>query len=208
MKKIAVFISSNGANLTCILDACADRVVDGVVDLVVTCQDDTFELKLADDAGIENIHYDRARYDSVQVFYDDLTTQLEARGIDHILLFEYDFEVPQSFIEKFYLKIMAIHPSLNPAHIHDADAGLLAAKDIKEAQGTEAGTTAYFLHPTDEVEHVIAQEKVAVFQGDNVFAIYQRVRKAQHYMAPRVLSKWISGHYKIAEDGTVVDSLA
>lgn len=176
-----------------------------MVDIVVTSQDDSYELKLADDAGIEHLHFDRERFDSADAFYHDLVERMHARSIDYILMFEYGFYIPEFFIEAFYPKILAIHPSLTPTYIYDEDAGVKAARDIVEANGDVAGVTAYLLKPGGPGGHVLQQEKVAVFDSDNPFAIYQRVRKAEYCMTPIILKKWVSGAYQLQDDGHVVD---
>lgn len=202
--KIAVFMTRNGADLQCIIDACADYKIDGAVDFVASTTNDTVGLKRAKDAGINHLHYDPEKFANVEEFYRACGHRIEKSGIKWIFLIEYPIGLPDFFIEWFQPFILGVHPSLDMDMVDLEDVGPLSA-DAALAEGKkETGLTIYQLkHTSSGTLHRLADERVPIFDDDNRWSVYNRVKKAEHYMIPRVLGKCLAGKYSINENGII-----
>lgn len=192
-------LSDNGADLQCIIDAAADHVFRGRVDFVVGSTSRDFVLKRAADAGIEHVSFDPEHYADREEFYGLLRDRLNALGIECILLVEFGHLLPDFFVQAFYPNIISVHPSLDSRHIGEFDAGTACAQDVIDDNARVTGCHAHLVQ-TGPVQPgpTICEERVPVFEGDSIRRIRSRVKKAEHYMIPHLLTAW-------CEDRIVVD---
>ena len=189
LKKMAVFISRNGADLQCIIDACADHQISGSVDFVVSSSRDAIGLKRASNAGISSIFFDQAKYDSKDLFYQEIGKRLRSREIDWILLIEYGDLLPDWLIDEFSGQIVCCHPSLVPEFFGKEEAGLMMADRVRAEGGLVTGCTIFEVRSGQEdFGKIIAQDSVPVFDSDSVGHLYNRVKKLEHYLLPRTIS--------------------
>ncbi|MDY3051718.1 MAG: formyltransferase family protein [Ndongobacter sp.] len=186
MKKIAVFLSENGAELQCAIDACADHVVRGTVDFVVYLRSDGSGLKRA----VESDSYSEAQAVSGapdrEKFFHQLQEEMQERGIDWIVMLEAGEELPAFFVEAFYPRIIRLAPSSHEVPI--GAAGAMSVRQVLDQGIAQVGCTAYLVAPAGHPLVVIETEHVPVFPDDTIFRLLQRVRKAGRYLLPRVLS--------------------
>ncbi len=204
MEKIAVFMTKSGADLQCIIDACADYKIKGVIDFVASSTNDTVGLKRAKDAGINHLHYDPERFFNTDEFYQACRDRIEKRGIKWIFLIEYPVGLPDFFIDWFEPYILGVHPSLDTDMMDTEDVGLMSAEAAIENGKKETGLLIYQLkHSSRGTVHPIAVEKVPIFDDDSKWSVYNRIKKAEHYSIPLVLGKCLAGNYKNDEEGII-----
>ncbi len=189
MKRIAVFLSKNGADLQCIIDACADHIVRGSVDLVVSSSEDNLGLRRARDSGIEAIYYDPNRFHNPEEFYVKCCDRIRTKGIDWIFLLEYDNPIPGFMIREFYPRILASTPSLETEFVGVPDAGIRSAKKALEEKAKETGSMIFVVQTgPDQMGRLLSVERVPIFESDNAWKLYHRVKKTEHYAIPKILA--------------------
>ena len=204
MEKIAVFMTRNGADLQCIIDACADYKIKGAVDFVASSTNDTVGLKRAKDAGINHLHYDPDKFDNTDEFYRACGDRIEKRGIKWIFLIEYPVGIPDFFIEWFQPHILGVHPSLNTDMMDLEDVGLMSAEAAIKSGAHETGLFIYQLKNSSKgTVHPLSIEKVPIFDDDSKWSVYNRVKKAEHYSIPIVLGKCLAGSYVTDDEGII-----
>lgn len=205
MHRIAVFISKNGADLQCVIDACADYYVKGNVEFVVSSSEDALGLKRAQDAGITTLFFDPQLHKDRESFYRQAAEHLKRLDIDWIFLVEYGEFLPGFFVDEFFPKILGAYPSLDPQFLGSVDPGFRSAEHALEEGLEETGAHVYVVNRgSDPFGLSIAVEKVPVFpETDTAWTIYNRVKKAEHHIIPAVLAKFTSGEYVMLPDGQV-----
>lgn len=192
-KRIAAFISRNGADLQCLIDACADYQINGSVDFVMSFDQDAVGLKRAVTAGIPNIAYDEKLFHSVDAFYGAVKEILHYRNIDWILLIEYQQEIPDWFYREFEGRIISCEPSLEPIKRGEVSSGIeLAEKSIYNKDKYFGCTIVRRASLGEYHSGILAQEKVPIFGTDQPLHLYNRIRKAEHYIIPKVFSELCS----------------
>ncbi len=188
-RRIAAFISRNGADLQCLIDACADYQIKGSVDFVMSDDQDAIGLKRADNAGIPNMSYDADRFESIDAFYATVKEELHLRHIDWILLIEYQQTIPDWFYREFEGKIISCDPSPVPLQRGDLSSGIeLAEKSIYNGDKYFGCTIVRRSSFDDANNEILAQEIVPIFSTDQPLHLYNRIRKAEHYIIPKVFS--------------------
>lgn len=188
-RRIAAFISRNGADLQCLIDACADYQINGSVDFVMSADQDAIGLKRADNAGIPNMSYDADRFESIDAFYATVKEELHLRNIDWILLIEYQQTIPDWFYREFEGKIISCDPSPVPLQRGDLSSGIeLAEKSIYNGDKYFGCTIVRRSSFGDANNEVLDQEIVPIFSTDQPLHLYNRIRKAEHYIIPKVFS--------------------
>jgi phosphoribosylglycinamide formyltransferase 1 len=87
-----------------------------------------------------------------------------------------------AFLACFPKRVVNIHPSLLPAF-----PGTRPIEDALEAKATETGVTVHFVDEGVDSGPIIAQERLAIFPGDTVETLHERIHVVEHRLFPRVL---------------------
>lgn len=192
LKKIGVFISEEGADVQCIIDACADYKIRATVDYVVSSTDTALGLNSASYAGIPTYYWDPEHYNNKDEFYGAVSQSFHEKGIDVLVLIEYADLIPQWFINQFLGRIICSHPSLLPDYIGQEMAGYKSAVKAVENGEKESGCTVFRVDTYGKsFDHILAIEKVPIFETDSPSQVYGRVKKVEHYCLPRVVRAFV-----------------
>ncbi|HMB65083.1 MAG TPA: formyltransferase family protein, partial [Eudoraea sp.] len=71
----------------------------------------------AEKSGIETLRLLRKDYESVEVYQQVISEQLQMRKIDYIFLLSYKYIIRQGLLAAFPNRIINIHPSLFPSFL-------------------------------------------------------------------------------------------
>ena len=107
--KVIVFISGNGSNLQNIINNINSDFLKMDIVAVVSNNSEAKGLARAETAGIKTIVIDTSNK-----YIDQLLTLENTYNIDLILLSGFMKILPKDFTDKFYGKIINLHPSLLP----------------------------------------------------------------------------------------------
>ena len=107
--KVIIFISGNGSNLQNIINNIDNGFLKMDITAVVSNNPNAKGLVRAEEAGIETMIIDTSNK-----YIDELLTLINTYNIDLILLSGFMKILPKDFTDKFYGKIMNLHPSLLP----------------------------------------------------------------------------------------------
>lgn len=113
---------------------------------------------------------------------------LAERGIDYIFLAGFMRVLSPSFVDKWEMKILNIHPSLLPAF-----AGSKAVKEAFEYGVKITGCTVHFVSAGVDSGKIIAQMPVEVLSEDTVETLHGRIKQAEKELYPSVLERLING---------------
>lgn len=97
--------------------------------------------------------------------------------------------------EDYEGRVLNIHPSLLPAH-----RGEFAVRDALAAGVSETGSTVHIAtRVLDDHRYILRQVRVAVRPDDDVDALWERIKKQERTLYPRVLQDILLGDIDLAE---------
>jgi phosphoribosylglycinamide formyltransferase 1 len=185
--RIAVLVSGSGSNLQALLDA---DDLGGDIVLVASDKPDARGLDRGRDAGIPVAavpladHADRAAWETA------LIDVVAASEPDLVVLAGFMKILSGRFVGRW--PTVNVHPSLLPAF-----AGAHAPEDALAWGVKVSGVTVHYVD--EQVDHgpIIAQEAVAVAEGDTVEALHARIQAVEHRLLPAAVTAICEGRVTI-----------
>jgi phosphoribosylglycinamide formyltransferase-1 len=151
MVNIAVFISGSGTNLQAIIDACQNNQICGNIKLVISNRKNAYGLERAKKANIK----------ALCLKEEDLIIQeLEKENIDLIVLAGYLAIVSDKLINKYYNKIINIHPSLIPSFCGPGYYGIHVHNEAYKRGVKVSGATVHFVSNEVDGGPIILQRSI------------------------------------------------
>ena len=195
---IGVLISGKGTNLDAILRRCADGSVDAEVRTVISNRSNAEGLGLGRRAAIPTYVFARGEYPDREAQQTAMADCLESRGVQLVALAGFDQILVPSFVARFPLRMINLHPSLLPAFA----GGMHAVRDALEAGVKITGCTVHLV--TDDLDGgpIITQEAVPVAEDDDEESLLARVHEAEHRILPAAIQLFAEGRLRI-EGGKV-----
>ncbi|NCH32866.1 phosphoribosylglycinamide formyltransferase [Cronobacter sakazakii] len=200
MKRIVVLISGSGSNLQAIIDACAQKKINGVISAVFSNKADAFGLERAREADIPAHALSAADFASREAFDRELMQEIDAYAPDLVVLAGYMRILSPAFVAHYEGRLLNIHPSLLPKY-----PGLHTHRQALANGDDEHGTSVHFV--TDELDGgpVILQARVPVFPGDSEEDVTARVQAQEHAIYPLVVSWFVEDRLAMREGRAWLD---
>ena len=117
-----------------------------------------------------------------------ITKQLDGADIDLIVLSGYMRLLSPNFVEKYFPRIINIHPSLLPAF-----PGKDAHTDVLASGVRVSGCTVHVVDAGMDTGPILAQRRVPVFSTDTRSLLAKRVQLEEHRLYPEVIDSICSG---------------
>ncbi len=189
--RIAVLVSGGGTNLQALINAQeSGELRDGEIALVVSNVAGAYALERARMAEIETLTLIRRELGGRVGFEAKLQEELEAHGIDLIILAGFMSILSGEFTAKWPNRIINVHPALIPSfcgkgfyglHVHEA----ALAYGVKVT-----GATVHFVNEVPDGGKIIAQKAVEVEDGDTPEILQKRVmEQAEWVILPRAAQR-------------------
>jgi phosphoribosylglycinamide formyltransferase-1 len=173
---IGVLVSGNGTNLQALLDAGLPVVA------VASNRRDAPALARAQSLATESFELanfaDRGERDTAMAVW------LERQGVRIVVLAGYMHLLTIEFLERFPNAVVNVHPSLLPEF-----PGAHAVEDQIAAGVAEAGATVHLVDEGLDSGPILAQERVAVRDGDTPETLHARIKEIEHRLLPRVVGE-------------------
>jgi phosphoribosylglycinamide formyltransferase-1 len=132
---------------------------------------------------------DRAAFDTaLQIILDEHRIALICLG-GFMRLFTAEFT------QRWYGRMLNIHPSLLPAF-----PGLDPHGQALRAGAKMSGATVHFVIPETDAGPIVMQESVPVYPDDTPDTLAARVLQVEHRIYPRALRELAEGRIKAAQD--------
>jgi phosphoribosylglycinamide formyltransferase-1 len=167
MKRLVILASGSGTLAQAIFDAQTSGKFSAEIVAVISDQKDAAVLQRAERAKIETFTIpmlkDRREWDR------ELETLIAALRPDLVISAGFMRILSQRITERF--RIINSHPALLPAF-----PGAHAVRDALAAGATETGTTIHWVDAGVDTGPIIAQEKVAIVQGDTEESLHERIK--------------------------------
>ncbi|WP_420842126.1 phosphoribosylglycinamide formyltransferase [Halorhodospira abdelmalekii] len=195
---MAVLISGSGSNLQALLDD--RRHCDGEVVAVLSNRAEAYGLQRAAAAGVAQRVVDHRKYAERADFDAALVAELEAVGVDLVVLAGFMRILTPEFVTRFTGRLLNIHPSLLPDF-----RGLHTHERALAAGVCEHGCTVHFVIPELDAGPGIVQGVVPVEPGESVDSLQQRVHAQEHRVYPLAVRWFCSGRLQWTDEGPRLD---
>ena len=184
MKKIAVMISGSGSNLEAIVKACHEKNIYGEIVYVISNNPDAYGIERAKKYNIPVKIIDHKSYANRDDFDDALKEFLDNLEIDLIILAGFMRILGKNITEKFYGKMINLHPSLLPLY-----PGLNTHTQALNNKDEYHGISIHFVSAELDAGPLIAQGKVSVKADDDLEKLVSKIHKVEHDLLPKVINE-------------------
>ena len=184
MKKIAVMISGSGSNLEAIVKACHEKNIYGEIVYVISNNPDAYGIERAKKYNIPVKIIDHKSYTDRDDFDDALKEFLDNLEIDFIILAGFMRVLGKNITEKFYGKMINLHPSLLPLY-----PGLNTHTQALNNKDDYHGISIHFVSAELDAGPLIAQGKIPVKADDDLEKLVSKIHKVEHDLLPKVINE-------------------
>ena len=192
MVNIAVFISGSGTNLQAIIDACQNNQISGKIKLVISNRKNAYGLERAKKANIK----------AICLKDEDLIVQeLEKENIDLIVLAGYLAIVSDKLINKYYNKIINIHPSLIPSFCGPGYYGIHVHNEAYKRGVKVSGATVHFVSNEVDGGPIILQRSIDISDCNSPEEIQEKILiNIEHKLLVEAVSLYCENKIKVENE--------
>jgi len=191
MLKIAVFASGGGTNFQSLIDTCADGSIKARIEAAISNNSRAFALERARKAGITTYHISSVVFSDRDDYLGAILEVLADHKIDLIILAGYMKLLPSEVVEKYYGRIINIHPALLPKYGGKGMYGLNVHNAVLKAGDKYSGATVHLVDEKYDHGPILIQRRVQVEPDDSPETLAARVLKIEHQILPRAVSLFI-----------------
>lgn len=191
---LAVLASGQGSNFVALARASLEGRLGGRVVLLVSDREDAPALARAAELGIAARHLDpgprRTRLTpEAETRY---VAELRQAGVEVVLLAGFLRVLHETFLSAFGGSVLNVHPSLLPA-FPGLDAPVQAL-----AHGVKlTGCTVHLVDRVLDGGAILAQEAVAVHDGDDERALTARIQAVEHRLYPETVRRFLTMPHRV-----------
>jgi phosphoribosylglycinamide formyltransferase-1 len=200
-RRVAILISGRGSNMAALIEAARVEDFPAEIALVISNRADAGGLEKARASGVAALAIeskpfggDRAAFEAV------LQSALDQHGIDLICLAGFMRLFTAGFVQRWYGRMLNIHPSLLPLF-----PGLDPQGQALRAGVKISGATVHFVIPETDAGPILMQGAVAVRDDDTADTLAARILAIEHRIYPDAL-RLVAGN-KIRLEGGVCKTL-
>ena len=173
--RIGVLVSGTGSNLRAIVEA---GLPVGVVVADRPCP-------AAEIAGAAGVPFEVVLRGSDRTdFTNRVVAVLQRHDVDLVAMAGFMTILALPIFDAFPGLVVNTHPSLLPAF-----RGAHAVAEALQAGVKVTGCTIHVATPAVDAGPILAQEAVAVLEGDTVGSLHERIKEVEHRLYPKVLSE-------------------
>ena len=209
-RRVAILISGRGSNMAALIEAAKAKDFPAEIAVVIANRADAVGLDRAKASGVATelieskpFGKDRAAFETA------LEQKLKQLRIELICLGGFMRLFTAEFVQRWYGRMLNIHPSLLPSF-----PGLDPHGQALKAGVKISGATVHFVIPETDAGPIVMQGAVPVRDDDTAEALSERILTIEHRIYPEALRLLASGRLrlegdlcKIEENGSSGDSL-
>jgi phosphoribosylglycinamide formyltransferase-1 len=192
-RRVAILISGRGSNMAALIEAATAVDFPAEIVLVISNRADAGGLQRAAASGVATLTIeskpfggDRAAFEAV------LQSALDRHSIDLICLGGFMRLFTAEFVQRWYGKMLNIHPSLLPSF-----PGLDPQGQALRAGVKISGATVHFVIPETDAGPILMQGAVAVRDDDTPATLAMRILAIEHRIYPDALRLVASGRIRL-----------
>mgnify|MGYP001587054524 CR=1 FL=1 len=193
---LSVLISGSGRTLKNIIDKIEDGYLNAAIKLVISSNPKATGLQWAEKYGIQTSIINRADFKNTDEFSHAITGQVDKFSIDLILLagFIHFYRIP----DKYFGKVMNIHPGLIPAFCGKGYYGRQVHKAVIDYGAKVSGCTVHFADNKYDNGPIILQRTVQIKDDDTPETLGERVFQEECISYPEAIKLFAEGKLEIS----------
>jgi phosphoribosylglycinamide formyltransferase-1 len=195
-RRVAILISGRGSNMAALIEAAAAADFPAEIVVVISNRSDAGGLERARASGVATFTIeskpfgkDRAAFEAV------LQSALDEHRIDLICLGGFMRLFTAEFVQRWYGRMLNIHPSLLPSF-----PGLDPQGQALRAGVKISGATVHFVIPETDAGPILMQGAVAVRDDDTPDTLAKRILGVEHRIYPAALRLVASDKIRLEGD--------
>lgn len=195
-RRVAILISGRGSNMAALIHAASQPDFPAEVAIVISNRADAAGLQKAQESGVaieiiesKPFGKDRAGFEA------RLQQALDARGIEIICLAGFMRLFTAEFVQRWYGRMLNIHPSLLPSF-----PGLDPHGQALRAGVKLSGATVHFVIPETDAGPIVMQGAVVVRDDDTPDTLSTRILGVEHRIYPEALKLLAKGLVRLEGD--------
>jgi phosphoribosylglycinamide formyltransferase 1 len=195
-RRVAILISGRGSNMAALIEAAWPADFPAEIVVVISNRADAGGLERARASGIPAVTIeskpfgkDRAAFEAV------LQSALDQHRVELICLGGFMRLFTAEFVQRWYGRMINIHPSLLPSF-----PGLDPQGQALRAGVKISGATVHFVIPETDAGPILMQGAVAVADDDTAETLAARILEIEHRIYPDALRLLASGGIRLEGD--------
>ena len=198
MRPVAILISGRGSNMSALIEAASADGFPAKIALVISNRADAPGLANAEANGIETLVIESKPFGKDRAGFEKLLqAALDEHKIEVICLAGFMRLFTAEFVQRWYGRMLNIHPSLLPSF-----PGLDPHGQALRAGVKISGATVHFVIPETDAGPIVMQGAVPVAADDTADTLAARVLSVEHQIYPQALRLLATDGIKITGDVT------
>jgi phosphoribosylglycinamide formyltransferase-1 len=195
-RRVAILISGRGSNMAALIEAAATTDFPAEIVVVISNRSDAGGLERAKASGIPTVTIESKPYGKDRAAFEAvLQAALDDHRIDLICLGGFMRLFTAEFVQRWYGKMLNIHPSLLPSF-----PGLDPQGQALRAGVKISGATVHFVIPETDAGPILMQGAVAVRDDDTPQTLAARIIEIEHRIYPEALRLVAGGKVRLEGD--------
>ena len=195
-RRVAILISGRGSNMAALIEAAREQDFPAEIAVVISNRADAGGLEKARASGVPTVTIESKPFGKDRAAFEAaLQSALDQHGIDLICLGGFMRLFTAEFVQRWYGRMLNIHPSLLPSF-----PGLDPHGQALRAGVKISGATVHFVIPETDAGPILMQGSVAVRDDDTPETLERRILEIEHRIYPAALRLLAAGQIRLEGD--------
>jgi phosphoribosylglycinamide formyltransferase-1 len=196
-RRVAILISGRGSNMAALIKAAAaTHDFPAEIAVVISNRADAAGLEKARAAGVHTVVVESKPFGKDRAGFEEaLQATLDECRIELICLAGFMRLFTAGFVQRWYGRMLNIHPSLLPSF-----PGLDPHGQALRAGVKISGATVHFVIPETDAGPILMQGAVSVSDHDSADTLSERILEVEHRIYPDALRLLASGQVRLEGD--------
>src|ERR1700751_5367440 len=195
-RRVAILISGRGSNMAALIKAAMAEDYPAEISVVMSNRADAGGLEMARASGIPAVTIESKPFGKDRVAFEAvLQASLDEHRIELICLGGFMRLLTAEFVQRWYGRMLNIHPSLLPSF-----PGLDPHGQALKAGAKISGATVHFVIPQTDAGPIVMQGAVPVRNDDTAEVLSERILAVEHRIYPEALRLLASGRLRLEGD--------
>src|ERR1700724_2166929 len=192
-RRVAILISGRGSNMSALIEAAREQDFPAEIVVVISNRSGALGLDKARASGVATLTIDSTAVGKARAGFEAvLQSALTQHKIDLVCLAGFMRLLSAEFVQRWYGKMLNIHPSLLPSF-----PGLDPQGQALRAGVKISGATVHFVIPETDAGPILMQGAVAVRDDDTPDTLAARILQIELRIYPDALRRGASGKMRL-----------
>jgi phosphoribosylglycinamide formyltransferase-1 len=192
-RRVAILISGRGSNMAALIDAAKAADFPAEIVVVISNRADAGGLAIASQGGVATVTIESKPFGKDRVAFEAVVqSALDEHRVDLICLGGFMRLLTAEFVQRWYGRMLNIHPSLLPSF-----PGIDPARQALDAGVKISGATVHFVIPETDAGPIVMQGAVAVHDDDTPDTLAARILAVEHRIYPGALRLLADGAVRL-----------